>query len=346
MAGPARLSVLSYNVLHDFGAARLLRPRGSGGVLPPWAKDRAKQAAKLVQQLQPDIACLQEVDDVAERALGDVLGETYVTAATMRNDSLPPKDGCSLLVRRDRWEVLEAHQFRMRDTVVKHFPAVEEIRSRAAGMTAAFWRELHEKLSMGVAARLQLADGSGRQLCVATTHLFWNPLYPDLKLLQAFFLARELEVFAAGCPLVLAGDLNSTPYTSTGSALSGVYALLTQGEVPVAHPDHPVVFRPSSGILTGISPSDVPALTVAPFKSAYREALGAEGPVTNAARDFRGCLDYVLYRDALEGARRSVLTLQGARALPTDAEVAARLPLPSSEHPSDHLPVMAEFELA
>jgi len=347
-----RFSVLSYNVLHEFGASRLLRARGGGGV-PAWAKDRLVQAANVVRQMQPDIVCLQEVDEAAQAAMQRTLGDDFECASTMCNESLPPRDGCSLFVRKGRLEVVATHQFRMRDTAVKHFPEVEGVRGRAAGMTAAFWRELHEKLNMAVAVKLRASDGqaaggsSGAELCVATTHLFWDPQYPDLKLLQAFFLARELEEFAAGCPLVLAGDLNSTPYTRAGSALSGVYALLTQGAVGTGHPDHPVALRRGGGILSGVAPVDVPGLSVAPFKSAYREAFGAEAPVTNASKDFRGCLDYILFREGLEsgGGAHPGLRLVGARPLPSDAEIVSQLPLPSPLHPSDHLPILAEFEM-
>jgi len=185
---------------------------------------------------------------------------------------------------------------------------------------------------------------------VSTAHLFWDPQYPDLKLLQAYLLARELESFAEGVPLVLAGDLNSTPFTEGEAAsghLSGVYGLLTRGRAPVGHPHHPVRLRRGRGILRGVAPADVPELSVLPFRSAYWEAQGAEGPITNASRDFRGCLDYILYRGATNAAAGSAaLRLLGVRKLPSEEELLPEMPLPSAAHPSDHLPLLAEFELA
>ncbi|CAE8589614.1 unnamed protein product, partial [Polarella glacialis] len=248
-----KFSVLSYNVLHGTGAARLLRGRPSGS--PAWAQDRLVRAAELVQQLAPDVACLQEVCPVAEAALERVLGEDYARAAVYRNEELPPKDGCATFVRKSRLEVVRTHSFRLRDSAERHFPAAAEIRGRAAGFASALWRELHEKLTLSVALQLRPVAGGAdapsrdsgsagaNDFCVATSHLYWDPRYPDLKLLQAYLLAQELERFAGELPLVLAGDLNSTPLADGRSSgegeLSGVYSLLMRGVVDIRHPHHP-----------------------------------------------------------------------------------------------------------
>lgn len=330
-------SVLSYNVLHSWGAARLLRGRPGGE--PPWAGDRLVRVAELVRSLRPDVACLQEVDAAGQSALEHGLGEEYECAASMRNEELPPKDGCAVFIRRHKFEVVRSHSWRLRDTMERHCPGAEAIKGQSSGFAAALWRELHEKLSLALALRLRPSGGTGAEVLVATSHLFWDPRYPDLKLLQAFLLAREVERLAAGGPAVLAGDLNSTPFLEgSPGAMSGAYELLTQGRVAASHPDHPAALRPAAGILRGISPEEVPELAVAPLRSAYREAHGTEPLVTNVSRDFRGCLDYVLFGGA--GIR-----LLGARPLPGEEELPRGSVLPSAAHPSDHLPLLAEFEL-
>lgn len=343
-----RLSVLSYNVLHNFGASRLLRARSAAGPTPSWSHDRLARVAELVHRLDPDVACLQEVDAAAEGWLTRALGNDYERAAMMRNEELPPKDGCTAFVRTSRFEVVRSHTFRLRDTAVRHFPKCEDIRASSGGMAAALWREVHEKLTLAVALHIRprgpaAAEPAGSaDLCVSTTHLHWDPKYPDLKLLQAFLLARELQGFAGERPLVLAGDLNSTPLTEDGAAMSGVYRLLTQGNVLLGHPHHPVTLRPGAGILAGVSKDDVPELEVAPFRSAYHEVNGCEGPITNVSRDFRGCLDYILYRG---GVGRQLRPLS-VWPLPSLEELLPQLPLPSVSHPSDHFPLLAEFELS
>ncbi|CAE7805129.1 ccr4 [Symbiodinium sp. CCMP2456] len=326
-----RFSVLSYNVLHS-AAAKRLRSRQSPPAQGFWA-DRLQRAAELVSRLAPDIACLQEFDPAAKETFERYL-QGYRCAVILQNEDLPPKDGCAIFLRSDL-VVTKTHSFRIRDAVERHFPASLDIRG-TAGLAAALWRELHEKLSVAVA--VEIADEtSGRKLCISTSHLYWDPRYPDLKLLQAFLLARELETVAA-TELILAGDLNSTPLADGRSSgegdLSGVYELLVTGRVSALHPHHPVRMRPGSGILRGVGTKDVPDLRVSPFHSAYKEALGCEQAVTNLTKDFQGCLDYILYRG-------TGLQLRGVRPLPE------QLPeqLPSEEHPSDHLPLYADFEL-
>eukprot|EP00929_Paragymnodinium_shiwhaense_P120204 TRINITY_DN92104_c0_g1_i1.p1 TRINITY_DN92104_c0_g1~~TRINITY_DN92104_c0_g1_i1.p1 ORF type:complete len:380 (+),score=94.53 TRINITY_DN92104_c0_g1_i1:140-1279(+) len=372
----ARLSVLTYNVLHSFGASRLLAGRKAAAGAS-WPQERLLRAAELVRKRRPDVAFLQEVDEAGQSEFSRVLEEQdgeYTCAAIMRNEELPPKDGCAIFVRSSRFEVLETQQFRLRDNLGRHCDGLDvTARDRGTDMAAALWRELYEKLNLGLVARLKLReDGSSLpstsampEVCVATTHLFWDPKYPDLKLLQAFLMARELEDFAKDCPVVLGGDFNSTPFTEEGGELSGVYALLLRGKLETTHPHHPVSLRPQRGILRGVKAADVPDFTLrAPcYRSAYADALGFEGPITNSSPEFEGCLDYIFYREGhrspageshgppsagleTEAAGATTLRLLEAEPLPSEASLRGQLPLPSAEHPSDHLPLLAEFELA
>lgn len=278
----------------------------------------------------------------------------FESAALHRNEELPPKDGCAIFVRKSKFQVLERSGFRLRDTVGTHFPHSSAVRGRAVGFASALWRELHEKLNLGVVVKLRarcLEDAvstSQPEVWIATTHLFWNPKYPDLKLLQAYLLTKELEKLCGTDPVVLAGDFNSTPFTETvfGTAgLSGVYQLLVEGEVPLTNPHHPVVLRRTRGILLGVDPEDVPEFKVLPFKSAYKEYFGSEGPITNASQEFRGCLDYIFYRGA-QGKPMEALQLLQALPLPSAQDLQPHVPLPSPDYPSDHLPLMADFKLA
>lgn len=269
-----RFSVLTYNVLHTAAAARLLR--GRAGEAVSWVSDRLPRAAEQVARLDPDVACFQEVDPAAESALERALGIDY-ERVVHRNEELPPKDGCAIFVRRSRFEILGSHSFRLRDTAPTHVPRHEEMRGRGFSLAAALYRELHEKLNLAVALKLRAkmpAEGSGSsgtsqapELCVSTSHLFWDPAYPDLKLLQAFLLARELECYAPESNAsLLVGDLNSTPVIEGqgfgSGAFSGVYDLLTRGSLLRTHPHHPCVMRRGSGLLRGVSADDVPELSV------------------------------------------------------------------------------------
>lgn len=293
-----RFSVLTYNVLHSMGAKRLLRGRPTQS----WAVDRLQRAAEEVRRLSPDVACFQEFDEAAEEAFTRNL-EGYSCAAVLRNEALPPKDGCGIFLRKTL-RATQSHSFRLRDVAERHFPDAANLRG-GAGFAAALWRELHEKLTLANAVEVSVE--SGRKVWISTCHLYWDPRYPDLKLLQAWLLERELSALSGGKPLILAGDLNSTPLLDgrsqgpKGAELSGVYELMTRGRVDVQHPHHPVLLRPGTGILAGVRPQDVPEFQVESFQSAAQEAGGEV--TTNISADFRGCLDYIFYR----GDRKSVV---------------------------------------
>ena len=74
-------------------------------------------------------------------------------------------------------------------------------------------------------------------ICVANTHLYSHPEFPDVKLWQCHQLMQWLEGIAmpsqnlaSSIPLILCGDFNSEP-------TSAVYELVSQQMVPPDHPD-------------------------------------------------------------------------------------------------------------
>jgi len=66
------------------------------------------------------------------------------------------------------------------------------------------------------------ASASQRRVCVANTHIFWDPEYADVKLWQTWILLQELEklVLPRNLPLVLCGDFNSMLDSSVYELLS------------------------------------------------------------------------------------------------------------------------------
>jgi mRNA deadenylase 3'-5' endonuclease subunit Ccr4 len=194
------------------------------------------------------------------------------------------------------------------------------------------YREVREKLNMAVFAHLKHID-SGRELTIVSSHLYWDPAYPDIKLLQAYMLAQECFEISPTQPIVVGADLNSIPQSS------GVYELLMgSGKVPITHPDHPVTIRRSkNGNLEGVSPDAVPDLiNPKPFTSAMKLLLGNEPVFTNYTSTFKGCLDYVMTRGDLR--------VIGGDKLPDESELAKEVALPNSIYPSDHLPITVDLE--
>jgi CCR4-NOT transcription complex subunit 6 len=171
-------------------------------------------------------------------------------------------------------------------------------------------------------------------LLLASTHLFWDPYWADVKALQAAALAGELarEAASGGAVAVVVGaDLNSLSVecasnTPSGAPCaaglpSGAYALLTTGTLPAGHPHHPA--RRRGGAPTPLTDA---SLGLASMRAV---ATGEEPPLTTRTAAFAGVLDYVL---------ASAATIEPLGWLEDPAPAAAAFgELPDAVYPSDHV---------
>ena len=288
---------------------------------------------------KPDILCFQELDSNLLGLIEPGLPAGLKRGGLSINESLPAKDGCGIFFNTDKFDLLESRSERFCNVVDKHLGQLSEAArndASAVSLTRALYRELREKLNMIVMARLQ-DRSSGNRFVVCSSHLYWDPVYPDIKLLQAYLLAQEaLEYARDSSGLVIGADLNSIPSTS------GVYELLMgSGFVDVSHPDHPVSLRTNktNPRLTGIPVDAVPSLSLTtPFISAIKSVNGQEPVYTNYTASFKGCLDYIL----LGGKIEAISSLP----LPEESELAFETALPNSKWPSDHLPLVVDLKLS
>lgn len=78
-------------------------------------------------------------------------------------------------------------------------------------------------------------SSGGQLLCLANTHLYSHPEFPDVKLWQCYQLLHWLQSIvlaqqSSPMPLILCGDFNSEPS-------SAVYELVAQRQVALDHSD-------------------------------------------------------------------------------------------------------------
>lgn len=103
--------------------------------------------------------------------------------------------------------------------------------------------------------------GSEAQVCCISTHLWHEPMRPDVRCVQAALLSksvgRMMQRAGPGTGVVLCGDFNSDPMPGAGG---GVYELLATGRLKIDHEDHPVARGSTNGM------GD---LTCTPMLSAY-----------------------------------------------------------------------------
>ncbi|XP_036449767.1 protein angel homolog 1 isoform X1 [Colossoma macropomum] len=194
-------TVMSYNILAQdlLEANSELYLHCSEGMLA-W-ENRLHAILKELQTWEPDIVCLQEVqENHFLEQIHPVLTEMgYICVYKQRTGT--KTDGCAVCYHGDRFIQLSVSllEFRRHDC------------------------ELLDRDNVGIVLLLQPISehGEGLQfspICVANTHLLFNPRRGDVKLAQlAIMLAeidsviRQCKTKGSDCEVVLCGDLNSLP---------------------------------------------------------------------------------------------------------------------------------------
>ncbi|KAK6158617.1 hypothetical protein DH2020_005931 [Rehmannia glutinosa] len=172
---------------------------------------------------------------------------------------------------------------------------------------------------VGIMAAFRLKNPSCHHLIIANTHLYWDPEWADVKIAQAKYLLSRLagfkklvsNKFDCSPSIMVAGDFNSVPGDQ-------VYQYLVSGT-------------------NSMGPETVDDLPI-PLSSLYAYTKG-EPEFTNCTPGFTGTLDYIFFSPSGDIKPVSYLELPGIES----SDVSGGLP--NYFHPSDHLPIGAEFEV-
>lgn len=149
-----------------------------------------------LRDMNADILCLQEVqeDHYQEQIKPSLESLGYVCEYKARTGSKP--DGCAICFKSDKFDLNLAKP-------------VEYFRRNIA---------LLDRDNIGLVLMLQPKTGGkdAPAICVANTHLLYNPRRGDIKLTQLAILLAEItevtQIQDGGvCPIVLCGDFNSVP---------------------------------------------------------------------------------------------------------------------------------------
>lgn len=293
-------------------------------------------ASQILRNSMADLAVLQELDASLMSLLEPGLDTVLKRGAVSFNDSIAAKDGVAVYYNPSRFKLVDQRTVRFSTVVEKHLPELVEAArtdSSSLSLTRALERELREKMNQVVMIRLKDIELQ-EEIVACSSHLYWDPAYPDIKLLQSYILAKEVNEFSTDCAgVVLGADLNSVPDSSA------VYELLMgAGKVETTHPQHPVSLRSPKNVnsrLSGIGSREVPRLELLkPFKSALKEINQKEPRFTNYTSTFKGCLDYVMLSGKLKA--------HSCEALLDENALSEETALPNSKIPSDHLPLVVD----
>ncbi|XP_062911871.1 protein angel homolog 2 isoform X2 [Mobula hypostoma] len=188
-------SVLSYNILaQDLLEDNSHLYRHCSQPLLQWGF-RFSNILKELKQLDADIMCLQEVQNnhygMQLKPILESLG--YHCEYKMRTGN--KRDGCAICFKRSKFSLISA-------SPVEFYRPMIQILDRD---------------NVGLVVLLQPAvSQSAARVCVANTHLLYNPRRGDIKLAQLAILLAEINKLASDgkgghWPIVLCGDFNSVP---------------------------------------------------------------------------------------------------------------------------------------
>jgi hypothetical protein len=128
-------------------------------------------------------------------------------------------------------------------------------------------------------------NNNQKSVAIVNTHLFWDPLSPDIKLWQSLQLCQYIQRYyptTSTVPVIICGDLNSLPS-------SHVYNFLLFQKVTSN-------FRNEIDNMYNVLPQQRNYIKHnLKLQSAYSSILGYEPVYTNWSDKFKGTLDYILY---------------------------------------------------
>ncbi|KKA21386.1 Poly(A)-specific ribonuclease [Rasamsonia emersonii CBS 393.64] len=359
--GPVdKFTALSYNTLCDQSAS----PSHYGYVpsrVLSW-EFRRDLILSEIRSHDADIVCLQEIDQGnyneffrEQLAYNDYKGVYWPRgrAMGMNEEEAKTVDGCATFFKGSKFILLDKQMINFGQTAVRRPDAKgqDDIYNR-------LWQKDHIAVVVFLENRM-----TGTRLIVVNCHLYWDPAYKDVKLIQTAILMEEITKLAEGYakypPLTDktafrfsepegGSQENTTPVEPAPSAEyssgdqipliicgdinsapgSAAYNLIAHGGLTEEHPD---LEKRMYGNLSRVGMSH-------PFK--LKSAYGAIGelPFTNYTPDFKSILDYIWYST-------NVLNVTGLLG-EVDKEYLKKVPgFPNFHFPSDHLALMAEFSV-
>ncbi|KAI7825219.1 Endonuclease/exonuclease/phosphatase [Gamsiella multidivaricata] len=342
--GSDTFTVFCYNILAEKYATPQMY-----GYTPSWALAWEYRKELILQEIlaySADIVCLQELesgqyedyfkDQMKQQGDYDGVFWPKSRAKTMPEKDRRTVDGCAILFKASKFNLIDKHLVEFNHLALQRpdFRQTDDIFNRV--MT---------KDNIAVIAFLQHKETQNR-VVVSNTHIHWDPIFKDVKLVQVAMLMDELDKLStqwAALPLpgsdlvqhqsssalggnggklptLICGDFNSEPN-------SGVYEFLTKGAVAQGHDDfgdHAYGTYTTEGLSHKMT-----------LRSSYSHVN--ELPFTNYTPSYVAVIDYIFY----SASHLSVLGLLGG----VEKEYMGRcVGIPNAHFPSDHIPILSEFK--
>eukprot|EP00210_Caulerpa_lentillifera_P005163 g4935.t1 len=346
-----RFTVLSYNLLADLYA---LARDFTHSYCPDYAISWNYRRQNLVRELLSygaDIMCLQEVQsNHYEDYLKDVLAQHGYEGVYKRKTyklytgKHLAIDGCATFYKKDRFLLVKKYEVEFNKAAVT---TANNYREPTKNVALQRLSKDNVALIVVLESRKPMMNSQNQLVCVANTHIHSDPENSDIKLWQVYTLLKGLEKIASSVeiPIIVTGDFNSQP----GSA---AHTLLVSGRIDKGHPEttnDPAQFLQQM----------LPVEHNLPLRSAYSALLFAQNSsqsdeviqqrsrmdavtreplFTNYTDTFKGTLDYIFYTS-------NMLSPTALLELPSEEEPDIENGIPNDRYSSDHICIMAEFQV-
>jgi len=312
---------MQYNILAEiYGSADRFY------YLPQWALKwdyRKENIIKEIQDYNPDILCMQEVDHF-DWMSSQLKSLGYYGEYAGRTSHA---DGSCIFFKENKFRLLSSKKIDFNQLkLLKFRDPMDQHRYQKNNVGLIFLLEQIQKNGSD-SAQDSSSDSKqeypNQQICVATAHLYWDPKLPDLKVKQSYVLLDEVQQFlnynakeGLGTPIIVSGDFNAMPN-------SGVYELYSTGKVPKTHSDF-VNYPPDQDLTHPFQ-----------LKSAYSYL---KEPVSNITPWFKEAIDYIWFSNISMDVHSILLPL-------TNEEMGGVIGLPSSSWSSDHVSLVCDLYL-
>eukprot|EP01084_Bolivina_argentea_P284979 488585_1 len=338
----------------------------------------------------PDIICMQEITLTLynEYFKSEMKKLGYIGVYGRRNNASDEIQDDCIWIKTDKIKIIKSKVIRLgnpskQDSNHKNNFICEsdEIRDLGRNKNCYFFRQLENCWDVFIVVFCQLKSHPNKRFIVCSTHLYWNPNYPQIKVGQSYLFNYRLHKLLTEVwnikdineiPIVLGIDSNALPYKDyidkytkqlpeNGYLVSGVYTFMTEGILCESHFEHPSMHYKTLSLPDWKLPFDWKWKSVYNIVSLHKYNNN-EPYLTNCVPTFQGCIDYLFINDNFKVLKyvempwqsnlRYHLNNNDLNEKETNSEIETEkqlaktfAPCPNESYPSDHLLLCATLML-